>query len=224
MKLLNILNVDDNFQISFLTGNVGDVGIRHKVEEQPHFDKITHLDNYKIQRNLTNHILLNGKIKVSYKWQDDEDITQQDVDKILEISKSYAEENSVTHTIEENGYNYIGTYNGDVSSWSNRSMEYELTSNFAGIEILEDDTVIFCMISKEYGWQIKNVDIAPNESVTFNKEDATTYLLTCDTCEVSNEDDTHTFNKYDIKKLTKDNEYSIKNISDKICKAIVICR
>ena len=73
-------------------------------------------------------------------------------------------------------------------------------------------------------WKIKNIDIPPNETVTYTKEDAVTYLLTCDTCEVTIEDDTHTFNQYDIKKLTKDNEYSIKNVSDKICKVIVICR
>ncbi len=224
MKGFKYLNVDDNFQLSFLKGNVGDLVMRHKLDEQPHFNKLTYLDNYKIQKNLNNYILLNGKIKVSYEWQNDENISQQDVDKILEINKLYSEEDSVVHTVADNSYSYVGVYNGDVAEWSNRSFEYELASSVAKIESIEADTVVLCTITKEYGWKIKNIDIPPNETVTYTKEDAITYLLTCDTCEVTIEDNTHTFNQYDIKKLTKDNEYSIKNISDKICKAIVICR
>tara|TARA_X000001036_G_scaffold410572_1_gene422555 strand:+ start:810 stop:1496 length:687 start_codon:yes stop_codon:yes gene_type:complete len=224
MTLFNYVKVDDTLQLSFIKGNVGDVIIRHKLEEQPHADKLSYLDNYKIQQNLSNHILLNGKIKVSYKWQDDENITQQDVDKILEINKSYPEEKSVTHEVADNSYSYTGAYNGDVSEWLDRSFKYELASSFVSIESLEDDTVMICIIPNEYGWKVKNIDIPPNQSATFTREDATTYLLPCDTCEVTNEDNTHTFNQYDIKKLTKDNEYSIKNVSDKICKVIVICR
>ena len=224
MTLFNYVKVDDTLQLCFIKGNVGDVIIRHKLEEQPHLDKITYLDNYKIQKNLSNHILLSGTMKAFYKWEDDENISQEDVNKIVEINKSYAEEKSATHTVEENSYSYQGKYNGDVSVWSNRSYEYELASSVGGIECLEDDTVMICIIPKEHGWKIKNIDIPPNQSALYTKEDATTYLLTCDTCEVTNEDNTHTFNKYDVKKLTKNNEYSIKNISDKICKAIVICR
>jgi len=224
MKGFKYLNVDDNFQLSFLKGNVGDSVIRHKLEEQQHFDKIKYLDNYKIVQSLNKYILLNGKINVSYEWQDDENISQQDVDKILEINKSYAEKDSVVHTVADNSYSYVAIYNGDVAEWSNRSFEYELATSVSKVESLEDETVMLCTITKEYGWKMKNIDIPPNETVTYTKEDAITYLLTCDTCEVTIGDNTHTFNKYDIKKLTKDNEYSIKNVSDKICKAIVICR
>ena len=224
MKGFKYLNVDDNFQLSFLKGNVGDLVIRHKLDEQPHFDKITYLDNYKIQKNLDNYILLNGKIKVSYEWQDDENISQQDVDKILEINRLCAEEKNVVHTIGKNSYSFVLLYNGDVAEWSDRSYKYALASSVVKVESLEDETVMLCTLTKEYGWKIKNIDIPPNASVTYIKEDDTTYLLACDTCEVTIEDNTHTFNKYDIKKLTKDNEYSIKNVSDKICKAIVICR
>lgn len=224
MTGFKFLNIDDNFQLSFLKGNVGDLVMRHKLEEQPHFNRIAYLDNYKIQKNLNNYILLNGKIKVSYEWQDDENINQQDIDKILDINKSYLEEASATHIVEKNSYSYSGSYNGDVSVWSDRSFEYDLASSVAKIESLEEGTVVLCTLFKEYGWKIKNIDIPPNETVTYTKEDDTTYLLTCDTCEVTVEGNTHTFNKYDVKKLTKDNEYSIKNVSNKICKAVVVCR
>jgi len=224
MTLFNYVKVDDTLQLSFLKGNVGDLLVRHKLEEQPHFNRIAYLDNYKIQKNLTNYILLNGKIKVSYEWQDDENINQQDIDKILDINKSYLEEASATHIVKNNSYSYSGSYNGDVSSWSDRSYEYELASSVAKIESLEDDTIMLCTLTKEYGWKRKNIDIPPNETVTYTKEDDTTYLLTCDTCEVTVEGNTHTFDKYDVKKLTKDNEYSIKNVSNKICKAVVVCR
>lgn len=224
MTGFKFINVDDNFQLSFLKGNVGDLVMRHSLEEQSHFNKITYLDNYKIQKNLNNYIMLSGKIKATYEWQDDENISQQDIDKILEINKSYSEEDSATHTVKNNSYSYSGSYNGDVSSWSDRSYEYELASSVAKVESLEDDTIMLCTLTKEYGWKIKNIDIPPNKTVTYTKEDDTTYLLTCDTCEVTVEENTHTFDKYDVKKLTKDNEYSIKNVSNKICKAVVICR
>lgn len=224
MKLFNYHKIDDTLQLSFMKANVGDVITRHTLQEQPHANKISYLDDFKIQQNLSNHILLDGKIKVSYKWQDDENITQQDVDKILEINKSYPEEKSVTHEVTDNSYSYIGTYNGDVSNWLERSFKYELASSFVSIEGLEDETVMVCIIPKEYGWNVKNIDIPPNKSATYTKENSISYLLTSNTCEVTNADSTHTFNQYDVKKLTKDNEYSIKNISDKMCKAIVICR
>ena len=127
--------------------------------------------------------------------------------------------------LTDNSYGFEIDMNGYVTEWNERSINYELATNKAGIESLQDDTIMICCMQNNYGYKFYNVDIQPNESIETNKIGNTTYLLVGEKCEVTVPDTgkTHTFEQYDCKKLTSPT-CSIKNISTDICRAIMICK
>ena len=167
---------------------------------------------------------MKGKVKVSYEWEADE-IAQTDVDKIEEINANNPEDSQTNKTITDRVYSYEIDMNGYVTEWKERSANYELSSSKASIESMQDDTILICCLQNNYGYKFYNVDIQPNETVETNKIDSATYLLVGEKCEVivPNTAKTHTFEEYDCKKLSS-NKCFIKNVSDKICRAVMICK
>ena len=76
----------------------------------------------------------------------------------------------------------------------------------------------------------KNVDIKPNETIETEKLSGINFLLVSQKCEVKvpfpdvvNEYKIFNFDAYDVKKL-KSKKCFIKNVSDKTCRAVIICR
>ena len=224
MESMTMVNFDNEFQLTFLSAKKGQLIKRHEFDEQPDFDKIEYLDDYKINKSLTNYLFMKGKVKVSYEWEADE-IAQTDVDKIEEINANNPEDSQTNKTITDNLYSYEIDMNGYVTEWKERSANYELSTNKASIESMQDDTIIICCLQNNYGYKFYNVDIQPNETVETNKIGSTTYLLVGEKCEVTVPDTgkTHTFEEYDCKKLSS-NKCFIKNVSDKICRVVMICK
>ena len=218
-------NIDGEFQLSILAAKTGQTISRTDISEQPNFDKIEYLEDYKINKSLNNYLFMKGKVKVCYEWDETNGIEQRDVDKIIELNRQNPEDKNAIETLTDNSYCYEIDYGGYVTEWKERSTNYELSSHKSSITSLQDDTVLICCLQEDYGYKFYNVDIQPNESIETNKIGDTTYLLVGEECEVTvpATNKTHTFNQYNCKKLISNN-CSIKNISNNICRAIMICK
>ena len=90
-----IEQLDDNLQLSFVyhehnpeKNKTGALMQRDSKEDRVHMDlKTVHPDSDKICINGMTYILIKGKIKATWKWNDDDDITEDD----LKVFKSYHE-------------------------------------------------------------------------------------------------------------------------------------
>lgn len=218
-------NIDGEFQLSILAAKTGQTISRTDISEQPNFNKIEYLEDYKINKSLNNYLFMKGKVKVCYEWDETNGIEQRDVDKIVELNRQNPEDTNAIETLTDNSYCYEIDYGGYVTEWRERSTNYELSSHKSSITSLQDDTILICCLQEDYGYKFYNVDIQPNESIETNKIGDTTYLLVGEECEVTvpATNKTHTFNQYDCKKLTSNN-CSIKNISNNICRVVMICK
>ena len=218
-------NIDGEFQLSILAAKTGQTISRTDISEQPNFNKIEYLEDYKINKSLNNYLFMKGKVKVCYEWDETNGIEQRDVDKIIELNRQNPEDTNAIETLTDNSYCYEIDYGGYVTEWRERSTNYELSSHKSSITSLQDDTILICCLQEDYGYKFYNVDIQPNESIETNKIGDTTYLLVGEECEVTvpATNKTHTFNQYDCKKLTSNN-CSIKNISNNICRVVMICK
>ena len=218
-------NIDGEFQLSILAAKTGQTISRTNISEQPNFNKIEYLEDYKINKSLNNYLFMKGKVKVCYEWDEINGIEQRDVDKIIELNRQNPEDTNAIETLTDNSYCYEIDYGGYVTEWRERSTNYELSSHKSSITSLQDDTILICCLQEDYGYKFYNVDIQPNESIETNKIGDTTYLLVGEECEVTvpATNKTHTFNQYDCKKLTSNN-CSIKNISNNICRVVMICK
>lgn len=229
MENIKMVNLDNEFQLTVLSAKNGQLISRHELDEQPNFDKIEYLDDYKINKSLTNYLFMEGKVKVSYEWEEDE-ISKADVDKIEEINANNPEDSHTNKTITDNSYSYEIDMGGYVTEWKERSANYELSTNKASIESMEDDTIVICCLQNGYGYKFYNVDLQPNETIEAEKLGNINYLLVGNKCEVTvpspdvvNEEFKYNFDQYDCKKLSS-NKCFIKNVSDKICRVVMICK
>tara|TARA_A100001388_G_scaffold109824_1_gene80673 strand:+ start:296 stop:1000 length:705 start_codon:yes stop_codon:yes gene_type:complete len=229
MENIKMVNLDNEFQLTVLSAKKGQLISRHEFDEQPDFDKIEYLDDYKINKSLTNYLFMEGKVKVSYEWEADE-ISKADVDKIEEINANNPEDSHTNKTITDNLYSYEIDMGGYVTEWKERSANYELSTNKASIESMEDDTIVICCLQNSYGFKFYNIDIQPNETIEAEKFGNINYLLFGNKCEVTvpspdvvGEEFKYNFNPYDCKKLTSEKCF-IKNVSDKICRVVMICK
>ena len=135
------VNIENEFQLTVVKGNVGAEISRTEIAEQPNFDKIEYLDDYKINKSLTNYLFMEGKVKVSYEWEADE-ITKADVDKIEELYADNPEDSYKNTTRTDNFYGYEIDMKGYVKEWRERSTNYELATNKASIESMQDLSLI----------------------------------------------------------------------------------
>lgn len=216
------VNLDNQLQISFVKGNIGNKIGRTELLEQPGFENISYHENFnKIQKSLNNYLFMSGKIKVTYEWEDTENIDTNTTEKFWEIQSNNPEHPHAATFKESNKCGFTLNYGGYVTSWTNRSLEWELASSTASLEALEDDTEIICVMQQEHGWSFKNVDLKSNEEVNTNKEGELCYLIFGENVEVTINENIYNFNKYDVKQLTS-SSCNLKNVSSNTARMIMV--
>ena len=67
MESMTMVNFDNEFQLTFLSAKKGQLIKRHEFDEQPDFDKIEYLDDYKINKSLTKKVKYRAQIS-TLKW------------------------------------------------------------------------------------------------------------------------------------------------------------
>ena len=226
-------NIDDELQFSYSTDSKkGQMIKRESWDEQANLDHIEYYpSNNKITKSLNNYIMLKGKIKVTYTWEEADNITEADVTEYKNLCAELNLEDSYANW--EDGENYISwtlEYPACVNEWKERSLAWELKCKSASLELLEDDTQILCVLQNSFGWEFKNVDLKPQESIETNKNTNLCYLFFGDKCEISVpsldvEEETFIYNakQYEVKELTSSKCF-IKNTSDNPCKIVMLCK
>jgi len=125
-----VINLDDNLQLSFLVGNIGDKIGRLSLEEQPHYDSIVYYPGFnKIQKSLNNYMFMKGSLKVCYEWTDDEGITQETINKFWELNSNNPDDSYAVKFNESNKSGYTIDYGGYVTEWADRSSPWEIATN-----------------------------------------------------------------------------------------------
>jgi|MEHZ01.5.fsa_nt_MEHZ011491668.1_2 hypothetical protein len=229
--LSNVHNFDTQFQITILKGNKGDKIQRHMISDQQHIEKLeTHPDNEKVINNLTQYFFVKGNIKFYSQWRDDENITQNDIDFILSLGSDYAEQDYAKITQENNRLNIEIDMGDYVKQWSDKSNAWQLKTDVAGIEALEDDTILVCCIQNDFSWKFKNVDLKPGDEIETLKIGNDCYLFNGGQCElkvpsidVIGEVFTYDLDPFQCKKI-KSPKLTIKNTSDSIQRHHLIWR
>jgi hypothetical protein len=217
--------LDDELTIAILKGDMGDKIGRLTLEEQPHYASIIYYPGFnKIQKSLNNYMFMKGSLKVCYEWTDDEGITQEIINKFWELASHNPDDNYAVKFDESNKLGYTINYGGYITQWSDRSSAWEIATNKAYLEALEDNTIVICALGTSYGWNYKNIDLAPQQRVSFNKEGEKCYILVGDRCEITVSTPaniTYDFYPYDCRKLTS-SECFIKNIGEETTRVIAI--
>lgn len=222
MKLTGTTLWNNNFQNLFNIGVIsltnGQIMQRDSLEEQIHYQDLeNHPDNSKLTKRTNNLFLIEGKAKFYWKWQDSENITNNDIEFLANLNKNNPEDSKATFEQTDNSYSFTYDYTEALNNWTTKTVPYELKSSIAGIEGVNDKCKILCFVQFENKWNFQNQDIVIGETATATKESTDTYLFFSQDCEVNgNIIPADTF-----KKLTSDS-INIKNISDKICKIVKV--
>jgi hypothetical protein len=188
------------------------------LEEQIHYkDLESHPDNSKLTKRTNNLFLIEGKAKFYWKWQDSENITNNDIEFLANLNKNNPEDSKATFEQTDNSYSFTYDYTEALNNWTTKTVPYELKSSIAGIEGVNDKCKILCFVQFENKWNFQNQDIVIGETATATKESTDTYLFFSQDCEVNG----NIILADTFKKLTSDS-INIKNISDKICKIVKV--
>ena len=215
--LLPIKNFGE-IQVATMTGVIGNKFVRENKQE--HFMPETieyHSDNSKIIKRPNNNVLLQGSIKVTYEWTEEDNIQSSDID-FLEslLSQDTNSHNKATISRTDNSFIFEFTYEANNPTWSSRSLDYELDCNKVIIEALSDDVKILCIYGRHEKYNFKNVDIPAGENIVANKNGDNCYLYFSQNCTVGEksvaEDNT-------LKLVS--NAVTITNTSSKPCQVVM---
>ena len=222
------VNVDDELQFSHsVNTESGHIIKREFWEEQPNMDYVEYYPtNNKISKCLNNYIMLSGKIKVSYTWNEEDNITQEDITQYKNLMSELNPEDSYANWEEgDNSIAWTLEYPACVKEWRERSLAWELKTQGASIEILEDETELLCVLQHSFGWAYKNVDLNPEEQIETEKNSYKCYLFFGNKCEVTSVNNMYpvTVEKYEVIELTNE-KCVVRNISNKPCKVVMLCK
>ena len=162
-------------------------------------------------------MLLQGSIKVTYEWTEEDNIQSSDID-FLEslLSQDANSHNKASITKTDNSFIFEFTYEVNNPTWSSRSVDYELDCNKATMEALSDDVKILCIYGRHENYNFKNIDIPAGQTIVANKHGDDCYLYFSQSCavgaKIAAEDDT-------LKLVS--NAASVTNTSNKPCRVVM---
>tara|TARA_B100001250_G_scaffold88319_2_gene73095 strand:+ start:698 stop:1378 length:681 start_codon:yes stop_codon:yes gene_type:complete len=187
IKFNFIKKLNDELQIAVAEQTkIGDKISKDSFDEQPHFEKLEyHTSNPKVFKRLNLYDLIKGKIKLNWEWVEEDKITQNDIDFITNVYKeSHREEDVGVYEHEDNSMS-ITVDKVNTGVWTKPSMEWELKTSKSSMEIIEDDTKIFCALSDDYGWKIKTLDLPRDTTIETLKLGDKCYLWFDKGCEIN---------------------------------------
>ena len=221
-KIGLVKKLDKNLQISFgyhdLDPDLNKTGAllyRTTKEDRAHIElkKITHPDSNKICMNNMNYTLCKGKLKAMWKWSEEDEITENDIN----IFKAYHENLTCSSMFNFNYDMAARTCHIDIeyaptfTDWEEQPMIWDLDTTQGGLEWKSDDVEMLCMmrIADVTAWDIIQRDLLPGEETTVEKSGNECYVINTNYALVNN---TKEVEKVDGLKLVSDSAV-YKNIS-----------
>ncbi len=217
-----IEQLDDNLQISFAENTkAGDEISRTELSEIAHPDlhDILLNDNENITVNGQSYILTEGKLTAFWEW-DSEPITESDLDELTTYLNTVSESVQIYSDFENKKYKATFEYARDNLNWNPPTLKYGLKTGRAGFTLDTDNSVIFCIVRKNYiaEWEIRQVDLSVGQVFDAEKiGDNICYIIFTQEVDVNGT----TIPKYSCRNQTSAS-IQITNTSNKPCKIIQI--
>ncbi len=229
------IKVGDDLQISLSKGMTGQKIARESLEEQPDYPNIEyHPDNPKIKVRTNNYILLEGKIRTTFEFEGDA-FSEADLEQCKALNDNVEKSSPKYIRIDDmakgiSGYEYEQDY--VANEWVDNAGKWELDTPKAGLEILQDDTVLMCCLLGTNGWHFKYIDVPGGGGTqTVQKSHEHCYLLAGNTVDIKiphpdiiNDFKEVTIDRHTIKKLVSPTEATITNNGDTACRVVMICK
>lgn len=184
-----IEQLDDNLQLSFVynehnpeKNKTGALMQRDSKDDRVHKElKTVHPESDKICINGMTYILIKGKIKATWKWTDEDGITEDDIN----VFKTYHENLTcspmfdINYDMEAKQFTINIEYSPHYTYWDAQPCIYDIDSHFASIEFLSDDVELICVMRKKNitDWQVEQMDVLPDQEITVNKSGNDCYVI-----------------------------------------------
>jgi hypothetical protein len=163
-----------------------------------------------------NYFLIEGKIRVTYTWEEGDEFDLTHLNEFEDIiNEVAAAPDSLTRTTNSITGDYTCTEM--LGDWSVSAPRIEPNCSQASVEILTAQTVILCPMQYEAGWTFEKIDIPVGGTITSTKVGTEEYIFFGQSCRIG----ATVINKHDTKKQTSLN-LDITNNSDRFCRLVRI--
>ena len=223
-----LLNVDDEFQTTIVSGDIGKVIERDSMNDVMNFENISYdNESNKVFSRANKLSLVKGKMKAITSWADDDNITETDVQRMITLNENDKVKNgdftesTSADSISNNEYIFTYKFGSDYDVISPNSNRYLLATKNK-IEALEDDTRLFCLISKNHNYEIDVIDIPVGETKTINHDynsNSTKYIYFSQNCTVG----VSQIDQYSCRKFTSIS-IEVENTSDEVLRIFLISK
>ena len=169
--------IDNKFSISRAETIAGDYVEQELFNERPFFENIVYFGNNEKVVNRTDlYTFTKGKVKVTYTWTDDENISDEDVDFYISLLEQQEE---LLDAVKEKNTNSLSvTYEEQFkfNSWKDPFFKHELATDHKKTEMMTDGTECVCVISSDPECKIKHLALKSQTSADTNKQGNDCYL------------------------------------------------
>ena len=184
-----IEQLDDNLQLSFVynehnpeKNKTGALMQRDSKDDRVHMElKSVHPDSDKICINGMTYVLIKGKIKATWKWNDEDGVTENDINvfKAYHENLPFAAMFEINYDMEAKQFIIDIEYSPHYTEWDAQPCIYDIDSHFASIEFLSDDVELICIMRRNNitDWQVEQIDLLPDQEITVNKSGTDCYIV-----------------------------------------------
>ena len=226
LSILEPVKIFEDLQVTVCEGSENSF-IKRNQYKNYHTDKTKYdtVNNKIINREDVYYlILIEGSFEVDTLWNEGE-INREDLERYFSLNSynTISSDNlifdSIDEALEKNSFKTVHVFGYDYENLSERAEKYVLSCQI-NLKALSDKTKYFCCLTDGSDYQIKVLDLKPNQSKQINKQSDTNYIFFSEQCKINNE---LTIDKYSVKKLTS-NIIDIKNISENNARIISISK
>lgn len=144
---------------------------------------VTHPDMPFALRNAQNHILVKGSLTVTYRWQDDDLLSNRDIERFVEFLNEEVPEdqNPVTVDWAAKTITLIASVNGNKDTFGTIRPSHSLDCAQVRLE-LDAGADLLCVLKTSAdsdNWQTLYRDVQAGETVTIPKKGEKSYVIFC---------------------------------------------
>jgi hypothetical protein len=221
--------VSNELQYSIGIAKIGNEISRTEFNEQPHFDKLTyHPDNDKLVKRVNNYFILKGTIKNTWTFDEEDQISDEDIEFAKDIVKHDPEHSEAVITNTDNSITFTYKESYLQKTWLGKSFPYELACNGSKLEFLEDDTVFVCFIYDDNDWTEKVISLSPkteeyleDQMTVATKQGSKCYLFFGEQVRINVDGNESVVGQYEIVEMISETA-TIQNDTNNDCKIIMI--
>jgi len=164
-----------------------------------------------------NYFLLEGILKVTYRWKEGDKFNLSHRDEFESIvSSASASPDLIEKTDDSISGVYTCTMDTD-STWTSSATKIEPNSSEAGVEIYKDGTVLLCPMQHLPGWTFEKIDIPVGGNIVSEKVGEDEFIIFGQQCKINGQ----VIPKHNSKQQVS-SSITIENDSDSFCRLVRI--